>query len=79
MRHVKSRSSKWIHETFPDLRRFAWQEGYGVFSISESKVDEVRGYILRQEQHHKRHDFKAELLALLKKHKVEYDERYVFD
>lgn len=78
MRNVKSRSSKWVHETFPESG-FAWQKGYGVFSVSESSVDEVRQYIRRQEEHHRTRDFKSELLAMLNLHNVEFDERYVFD
>ncbi len=79
MRTVKSRSSKWVHDTFPNLTGFAWQEGYGVFSVSKSQEDAVKKYIARQDEHHKKEDFKTELLRLLRAHGVEFDERYVFD
>jgi putative NIF3 family GTP cyclohydrolase 1 type 2 len=79
MRVVKSRSSAWVHETFPRLRRFAWQEGYAAFTVSKSQEAAVKAYIAGQHEHHKKEDFRSELLWLLKKHEVEYDERYVFD
>lgn len=76
MREVKSRSSKWVHAEFE--KRFAWQEGYAAFSVSASMVDVVRGYIARQEERHRKSDFKSELLEFLRAHGVEFDERYVF-
>ncbi len=79
MRTLKSRSTKWVHETFPALREFVWQEGYGVFSVSKSQEDVVWRYIAEQAEHHKREDFKVELLRMLRAHGVEFDERYVFD
>ncbi len=79
MRHVKARSSRWVHETFPTLRAFAWQEGYSVFSVSKSGEGDVRSYIENQGEHHKKWDFKAELLKLLRAHEVEFEEKYVFD
>lgn len=79
MRKVKGESSEWIHKTFPDLRRFAWQEGYSVFSVSKSQEGAVKEYIARQAEHHKREDFKSELLRMLRLHEIEFDERYVFD
>ncbi len=79
MRTTKARSSRWLHETFPNLPSFAWQEGYGVFSVSKSQEPEVKKYIANQAAHHKREDFKSELLRMLKLHEVEFDERYVFD
>ena len=74
---VKGGSSKWLHENF-SLRNFAWQEGYGAFSIGASQVDEVAAYIARQEEHHRVKSFKKEYLAYLKEYDVEYDERYVW-
>ncbi len=79
MRVVKSRSSAWIHETFPALNEFAWQEGYTVFSVSKSREEAVKNYLANQKEHHKRESFKSELLRLLRKHEIEFDERYVFD
>jgi putative transposase len=75
--NVKSRSSRWIHDEFPDLRRFAWQEGYGAFTVSKSKEDAVKQYIAGQEAHHGKEDFKSELLRMLVAHEIECDERYV--
>lgn len=77
MRNVKARSSRWVHETFPALAAFAWQDGYGVFSVSKSREDDVKRYIAGQAEHHATEEFKMELLRLLRKHGVEFDERYV--
>ncbi len=74
---LKGGSSKWIHATFPDAQTFDWQDGYGAFSIGISVVPETKTYIANQEEHHRKRDFAAEFLAMLKKHGIEYDERYV--
>ena len=79
MRTVKARSSKWVHETIENLGAFAWQEGYSVFSVSKSQEDAVKRYIATQAEHHRKEDFKSELLRLLQAHGVEFDERHVFD
>jgi REP-associated tyrosine transposase len=79
MRIVKSRSSRWIHDTFPKLDEFAWQEGYSVFSVSKSREAAVRAYIASQAEHHRTLDFKSELLGLLRRHGVEFENKYVFD
>lgn len=79
MRTVKSRSSGWIHDTFPTLGAFAWQEGYSVFTVSKSQEGAVKAYIANQAEHHKKEDFKSELLRMLRAHEIEFDERYVFD
>jgi len=79
MRTVKSRSSKWIHDEFPSLAVFAWQEGYAAFTVSKSQEAAVKKYIAGQAEHHRREDFKSELLRFLKAHGVEFDERYVFE
>jgi putative transposase len=78
-REVKSRSSKWIHETFKGKRSFAWQRGYGGFTVSTSNVPQVEKYILDQAIKHRRMTFREEFIALLDKNKVEYDPRYVFE
>ena len=75
---IKSNSSKWVHEMFPEKTKFAWQTGYGVFSVSVSNVDEVKAYIAAQAEHHRKRTFQEEYLAFLKKHGVEYDERYLW-
>jgi REP element-mobilizing transposase RayT len=79
MRTVKARSSKWLHEEFPALRDFAWQEGYSVFSVSKSQEDAVKKYIAGQAEHHKKEDFKSELLRILHAYGVEFDEKYIVD
>ena len=79
MRTVKSRSSKWMHDTYPQLVAFAWQEGYSVFSVSKSQEEAVKKYIASQAEHHKKEDFKSELLRILRAHGVEFDEKYVFE
>ena len=75
---IKGGSSKWIHETFPEHRLFAWQEEYGAFSVSMSQLDKTIEYIKGQEVHHRKMTFQEEFLALLKKHRIEYDERYLW-
>jgi putative transposase len=72
---VKSNSSKWIRER---ERRFAWQEGYGAFSVSSSNIATVIRYIDNQEAHHRKLSFEDEFIALLKKHGIAYDPKYVF-
>ena len=79
MRTVKARSSKWVHDTYSKLGIFAWQEGYSVFSVSKSQEDAVKNYIAGQADHHKKEDFKSELLRTLRAHGVEFDDKYVFD
>ena len=79
MRKSKSLSSGWVHETFPERRDFAWQEGYGAFSVSPSSAEKVKRYIERQESHHRRMTFKEEFIALLERHNIPYDERYIWD
>jgi putative transposase len=77
LREIKSESSRWLRETCA-IAAFEWQEGYGAFSIGLGQVDTTLAYIARQTEHHRRHDFRAEYLAFLKKHEVEYDPRYVW-
>jgi REP element-mobilizing transposase RayT len=76
---VKSNSSRWIHETFPNRRAFAWQEGYGAFSVSKSQEPNVVGYINAQEQHHRKRSFKEEYLEFLDRYNIEYDDRFLWD
>ena len=75
---VKSNSSRWIHESSSRLRGFAWQEGYGAFSVSKSEEGTVVRYISSQEDHHRKQTFKEELIGLLEKHGIEYDKRYIW-
>lgn len=76
---IKGGSSKWIHEMFPRLREFGWQDGYGAFTVSKSNVPDVIEYIQNQREHHHTRTFQEEFLALLEKHGIEYDERYLWD
>jgi putative transposase len=77
MREIKAGSSRWMHEECA-MPQFAWQEGYGAFSIGHSQIAATVQYISRQEEHHRKGDFQAEFLAILKKHQIEYDPRYVW-
>jgi putative transposase len=76
-RVVKANSSKWVREKWS--RGFAWQTGYGVFSVSESNVAAVSKYIAGQEEHHKKHSFQEEYVSFLKKNHVEYAEKYIWN
>ena len=78
MRDLKGDLSVWAKEAF-DIRDFAWQTGYAAFSVSKSGVEAVRAYIAGQEEHHRRITFQEEYLEFLKRHEIEYDERFVFD
>jgi REP element-mobilizing transposase RayT len=78
VRTIKANSSAWIHQSFPDLRAFRWQDGYAGFSVSPSVMPQVVKYIRTQEEHHKKLTFQEELIGLLKAHGVEYDERYIW-
>ena len=79
VRTIKTNSSSWIHDTYPDLRDFAWQSGFGVFSVSASAVDDVATYIRDQERHHRRMPFAEELRLFLEKHGVDYDAEHYLD
>jgi REP element-mobilizing transposase RayT len=76
---VKSSSSEWVKEQTAGPKNFYWQNGYGAFSVSQSNVAEVKQYIDNQEEHHRKMTFQEEFRLLLRRHNVEYDERYVWD
>ena len=76
MRDLKKDSTNWVKENLD--RTFAWQEGYAAFSVSASNLAAVVKYIQDQESHHRKISFEDEYLALLKKHGVEFDPKYVF-
>ena len=76
---VKKSSSKWIKTQGHSLAGFAWQAGYGAFSVSESNVPTVARYIGNQEEHHRVKSFQDEYREFLTKHKIQFDERYVWD
>jgi putative transposase len=76
---IKGDSSNWIHTEFPNIRGFAWQDGYGIFSVSKSNTQRVIEYIRNQREHHINQSFEDEFIELLTRHEIDYDERYVFD
>ncbi len=77
VRDIKANSSRWIHETFTHLGDFQWQDGYSAFTVSESVLPDVIKYIGNQPEHHKKITFGDELTALLNKHGIKFDKRYV--
>ena len=79
VKEVKRTSSGWIKTIASQYSKFRWQSGDAAFSVSQSHVAQVRNYILRQEQHHRRKTFQEEFRAFLRKYEIEYDERYVWD
>jgi REP element-mobilizing transposase RayT len=76
---LKANSSRWINEHQKTPSRFQWQRGYGAFSVSQSMVSTVKKYIANQREHHRAQDFEQEYLQLLRIHKIQFDERYVFE
>ena len=78
-KHIKGDSSYGIRREFEGMSNFGWQDGYGVFSVSRSGIDGVVDYIKRQREHHSKQSFEDEYRALLKKHGIDFDEKYLFD
>ena len=78
LRDLKANSSGWMHQTFPGQGSFAWQTGYAAFAVSYSNLAAVKAYIQGQEEHHRKVSFKEELILFLKRHGIEYDERYLW-
>jgi putative transposase len=76
---LKGDSSKWMHIEYPKIIHFNWQDGYGAFSVSKSKVPDVIDYITRQREHHDHESFEEEYEKLMKLHAVDYDEQYLLD
>jgi putative transposase len=79
IKEVKRGSSLWIKTDQTDLKDFAWQSGYGIFSIGFSQIDPVRKYIAEQEEHHRKISFQDEFRKLLQRYEIEFDERFVWD
>ena len=79
MNRLKAGSSGWVHDTFPEIRDFWWQTGYGAFTVSHSNIDAVKAYIANQKEHHKKMkmSFQDELQRLLEKHDVAFKEKYL--
>jgi REP-associated tyrosine transposase len=78
VRDIKASSSAWLNEKNKSLHKFGWQDGFAAFTVSHSQVERVARYIRNQKVHHQHRDFKSELLELLRKNNVEYDERYLW-
>ena len=79
IRLIKSNSSRWISEQRKLGHRFEWQRGYGAFSVSQSMSNKVKAYLDGQREHHQKHSFRDEYLSILRRHAIEFDERYVFE
>jgi REP element-mobilizing transposase RayT len=78
VRDIKASSSKFINQKRLTSGKFGWQEGYGAFSYGHSQLDTIARYIQNQEQHHRRRSFKDEYLTLLKKFRLDFENKYVF-
>ena len=79
IRDIKSLSSGWIHDEFPRSSDFAWQSGYAAYSVSYSSLGSVRDYLATQAERHRHKTFQEEYIEFLKRHDMEYDERYIWD
>ncbi len=79
VKELKRISNGWLKEHSRDYADFEWQDGYADFSVSQSNLDQVKQHIASQEEHHRKTTFRDELRALLRKHEIEFDERYVWD
>ena len=79
VKELKRGSTVWLKTKSPELSEFAWQSGYGVFSIGQSQVEDVRAYIAGQEEHHRKISFQEEFRRLLQRYEIAFDERYVWD
>jgi REP element-mobilizing transposase RayT len=76
---IKANSSKWVNDHKMKLRKFGWQEGFAAFTVSESQAPAVMEYIRNQKEHHRRQNYQEEYMALLERHGIEYDLRYLWD
>ncbi|MGE3949107.1 MAG: IS200/IS605 family transposase [Blastocatellales bacterium] len=75
LRELKSNSTGWMHEVFPEMRDFSWQRGYGAFTVSVSNISIVSKYIARQKEHHLKRSSRDEFIGLLRKNRIEFDDR----
>ena len=78
MQLIKGGSSKWVHDEFPEHGRFAWQEGYGAFSVGISQMEETKRYIANQKEHHRTKTYKEEFVAFLERHGIEFDPQHIW-
>ncbi|HCA08410.1 IS200/IS605 family transposase [Chryseobacterium sp.] len=79
VQEIKAHSSKWIKTKGPKYENFFWQDGYGAFSVCRDEVNRVINYIKNQRIHHQKQKFKDEVIEMLEKHHIDYDEKYVWD
>jgi REP element-mobilizing transposase RayT len=79
IKEVKRGSSRWLKTKGPELSDFAWQSGYGIFSIGFSQIESVRRYIAGQEEHHRQVSFQDEFREFLQRYEIKFDERFVWD
>jgi putative transposase len=79
LRFIKANSSGWVNDTIGPKEKFAWQPGFGAFTVSHSQKAHVRDYIQNQERHHAKKSFADEFLAILAAHEITYDPRFVFE
>jgi putative transposase len=78
LRDLKANSSGWLHDVFPELKDFSWQNGYAAFTVSASQVEKVKEYIANQEIHHQKNgSFRDEFIKLLSANQIEFDEKYL--
>ena len=78
VKSIKGDSSKWISQTWPSMREFRWQDGYGAFTVGQSQIADTIFYIKNQRQHHQRKSFEEEYKAFLKVHGIEAEDKYIF-
>lgn len=78
LRELKASASGWMHDVFPEAKNFAWQNGYGAFTVSASQIDVVRNYIANQAEHHQKRSFQDEFMVLLQTNEITFDERYLW-
>jgi putative transposase len=79
VKELKRASSIWIKDLEPPISKFGWQSGYGIFSVGQSQIDEVKRYIENQEKHHRTVSFKEEFRLFLSRYEVDFEEQYVWD
>jgi len=79
VKEIKQSSSKWIKTQGKEFADFHWQEGYGAFTLGQSQVETLRGYLAKQKVHHQKQSFEDELREVLVRYEVDYDERYLWD
>jgi putative transposase len=78
IRDLKANSSGWMHDVFPDMNDFAWQNGYGAFTVSTSQIPGVERYIAEQKKHHSTRTFRDEFVQMLTVNEIEFDEKYLW-